>query len=505
MRLCVVTPSEEFAASAGVRIRYDRLQAAAPGMGHAIDIIPITEFLSPGDFRHDAYVFAKTYSPVAVLLAWRMRQAGKPVGIDVFDDYFTQHEDARLLRYRQWFSAMQAPVDFYLCSTPRLAEAMAPLTGGKPVHIIADPAPAVGIEDMALALRRKQESFAASRQLRILWFGIGDNPYFPVGIHDLAAHGALLAGLAAPGVEVTLRILTNLRALNAQGLARLRHLPIPYTIEEWTEQREAEELAQAHAAFLPVSAQPFSRVKSLNRAITALASGTQVLAAGFPLYDPLAEFIYEDAGLLMKDYAGGLSRLRPETLPAFSAALQRLANPVSGVETMFAALSACKSPAEHAPAHGKAFSSHLLVVHGAQPDGRAHKLAARFNCLTVLGPDCRENLNCNIRFTATDAGVRVFVEENTAGLLAARWHQHLKPHGMIGGANFRELMPGQGVPVMDQAVSRLLAMPGIARLAAAAPAIRQQTAAILKALFPGAHLVVNDRLALGEPSSWSSA
>jgi len=504
MRLCIVTPSEEFAASAGVRIRYDRLQAAAGGMGHAIDIVPLGEFQSRGDFRHDAYVFAKTYSPVAPVLAWRMRQSGKRVGLDVFDDYFTQHDDARLLRYRQWFSAMQAAMDFYLCSTSSLARAIAPLTEGKPLCVIADPAPAIPSDELEQRLRQKQQHRDAG-ELRVLWFGIGDNPYFPVGLRDLVNHGSALSDLSKSGRAIDLRILTNRRALNPEGLALLRRLPVPYTIEEWTEEREADELTRADVAFLPVSAQPFSRVKSLNRAVTALVKGTQVLTAGFPLYAPLDPFIYRNAAGLAADFAAGALRLRPETCAPFLQALDHLANPVLGVESLFELLSSIRAMEDVSPSKSQAFPPDVLVVHGARPDGRVHKLAPAFGGLTVKGPDCSENWNCNIRFDCTGTAVRVFVEDSAADFVAPPFRDHLKPHGMIGNKSFFELMPDAQAPIIDAAASRLLASPTLPNLAAAAPALRNQTAAILKALFPGAHLVVNDRLALSHPSSWSSA
>ena len=76
MRICIVTPSEEFAASAGVRIRYDRLALAAAELGHKISLQPITTFQARGDFVHDVYIFAKTYTPHACVLALRMLQHG---------------------------------------------------------------------------------------------------------------------------------------------------------------------------------------------------------------------------------------------------------------------------------------------------------------------------------------------------------------------------------------------------------------------------------------------
>ena len=191
MRICIVTPSEEFVASAGVRIRYDRLAVAARELGHEIALQPIADFQSRGDFQHDVYIFAKTYTPIACLLARRMRQSGRRVGLDIFDDYFTQTADTRLLRYRLWFNDMAEIADFFLCSTERLAAAITALIGNKPLAVIADPSEVIDQQFLDHVVERKARQIAAGEPVRITWFGIGDNPYFPVGLRDLAAFGGV--------------------------------------------------------------------------------------------------------------------------------------------------------------------------------------------------------------------------------------------------------------------------------------------------------------------------
>ena len=114
-----------------------------------------------GDFRHDVYIFAKTYTAASCLLAWRMRQCGKPVGVDVFDDYFTQTANARMLRYRSWFAAMAGLMDFFLCSTERLGEAIRQLLGGKPLAVIADPAEGFDVQQLETVCQQLHTLLAA--------------------------------------------------------------------------------------------------------------------------------------------------------------------------------------------------------------------------------------------------------------------------------------------------------------------------------------------------------
>ena len=509
MRVCIVTPSEEFSASAGVRIRYDRLTAAARMIGHEISLQPIGEFQSAGDFVHDAYIFAKTYTPVSTLLAWRMRQEGKRVGLDIFDDYFTQTDDPRLLRYRLWFADMNEVADFHLCSTPRLAAAIAPLLNGKPLQVIDDPSDVLDPQLLVHLLAAKAKRRASEKSIRILWFGIGDNPFFPVGLRDLSAFGHQLAAFRAPGSAVSLRILTNTRALTADGLASLRRLPVPYTIEEWTPDRERSELRQADVCFIPVNAQPFSRVKSLNRAISALAEGCQVLSAGFPLYDALGEFIYRSAEVLRNDLHTEEPALSPVTLPALISRLTDIANPYTGAERLFGHIKAAPSlpieaeapDATDLPPVIAGYASRLAVVHGAQPEGRLQKLARRFGGLTVKGPSCREDWNCQIRLDLTAQGrLRVLVENGICAMVHDDFKPFLMPAGRIKDHDFHELLLDKtplaplvrGWPGSDPV--------SLIRMYAAAPRFESDALAICRSIMPSVRFLPNEKLAVVAPA-----
>ena len=509
MRVCIVTPSEEFSASAGVRIRYDRLAAAARFIGHEIVLQPMAEFKSRGDFVHDTYIFAKTYSPIAPVLAQRMRQADKRVGLDIFDDYFTQTSDQRLLRYRLWFAAMAEVSQFYLCSTPRLAAAITPLTRGKPLEVIGDPSDVLDPPLLDYLLAAKCARRKSDGVIRVLWFGIGDNPYFPVGLRDLSAYGHLLRAFNDAGARAELRILTNTRALTAEGLGSLRRLPLVYTIEEWTPDREADELRTADLCFLPVNAQGFSRVKSLNRAVTALTAGCQVLSAGFPLYDELGPFVYRSAPELRDDLLRGQPALRSETVGDLVNVLNSLASPYTGAGSLFQFLSRIHLPRDQFGA-GKTepvmddtswppspvFAADLAVIHGAQPEGRLHKLVQRFNGLTVKGPLCREEWNCQIRFDVTDRGrLRVLVEQETAKLLDKEYRRRLVPFGAVKDMIFEEVQL-DATPLAPHVTGWPLVQPNsLIRLYALSPRLETSLMSICRTIMPGVRFILNEKLA----------
>ena len=501
MRICMVTPSEEFSASAGVRIRYDRIALAMRELGHDMVLQPIANFQSRSDFSHDVYVFAKTYTPVANVLARRMRQAGCPVGIDVFDDYFTQTADTRLLRYRLWFDGMAEIADFFLCSTRRLAAAITPLLRGKPLGIVADPSDMIDQQLLDHVTRRKEAELAAGAPLQIAWFGIGDNPYFPVGLRDLSAYGGWLKGFRGQGAE--LHILTNVRALNATGLAMLRRLPLPVTVEEWTAQREREALLKSHVCFIPVNSQPFSKVKSLNRAITALAAGCQVLSAGFPLYEEIGAFVYRSAEALNGDLAARRPLLRSGSVGPFAALMTERANPYRGAAAMLAAIEQVRLAPPAAAEAGDGpprFAADLAVLHGSLPDAKLHKLVQRLNGFAVKGPTCRENWNCHLRLDVTEGGgLRVFIAEAMLEHLAPGFRAACKPHGKIKDLDFAEIkLDDIGLGGFGRGWA-LAETPATIKLYAVAPRIAGAALALCRALFPTLCFELNERLSAAPP------
>lgn len=502
MRICIVTPSEEFGASAGVRIRYDRLALAALELGHKISLQPITTFQDRGDFAHDVYIFAKTYTPNACVLALRMIQHGCRVGVDIFDDYFTQTADVRLLRFRQWAAEMAEIAQFFLCSTPRLAAAITPLLKAKPLGVISDPSEIIDQQFLDQVLRRNSAHLVAGGPLRIMWFGIGDNPFFPVGIRDLAAFGGLLQGFEG----AQLRILTNARALTAAGLAALRRLPLPYSIEEWNPERERRELLDSHVCFLPVNNQPFSKVKSLNRAITALSAGCQVLSAGYPLYEDLGEFVYRSPQRLHDDLRTGSCLLRSETLGGFMSVVIAKANPFHGAAIMAAVIDKVAVPRAATAAATDKFEPDVAALHGSTPDGKLHKLVQRFNGYAVKGPTCQENWNCQLRLDVADGGrLRVFVIHALMEQVAQAYQENLVPHGMIKDLDFLEIRL-DGTPLAPLAKGWALAEnPTAIKEHAVAPRLSGDALTICETLFPGVAFVNNDRLAAAAPRRRASA
>ena len=286
MRLSILVPSEEYRSYAGARIRYHRLAYELARHGIVLTTENIGQF-DPSTTDSDAVLISKCHDAQSLVAAAALSNRGKLVGVDLFDDYFSQNTDSRLVAYRNWLTQLLEICDFALCSTKEMAAVIQAFRSGLATHVMNDPAPAHDADCVSALLEKKLHDARSERHIKITWFGIGDNPFFPVGLADLSFHGVLLKELVRSGMDVELTILTNRRALTVDGLSLVRELPIKSRVVEWNEPAEREALAQALMTFLPVNAQPFSIAKSLNRAFTELSSGSQVLSVGYHLYEAL--------------------------------------------------------------------------------------------------------------------------------------------------------------------------------------------------------------------------
>lgn len=415
MRLCIVAPSEEYLGLAGVRIRYRRIAEHLQRHGHALEIEVIDRFRSLPQFVHDAYVFSKCYDGRSVLIGQLLRGSARIVGIDMFDDYFSQRADSRFVAYRDWLRSMVEVSDFFLCSTQRMHEVVHGYKPDLPGHVLNDPYDDADATRIAQVARRNLEAAHAQRRVAACWFGVGDNPHFEVGLHDLHAFGEALARLQQRGWDVHLSILTNRRALDVSGLERLRRLPLRWDLDEWTEERERELLARSLVAFIPVNAQAFSIAKSLNRAISALTAGAQVLSNGYPLYAPLDPFVYRDPDALLEDLERRELKLREASLPTLLGLLGSIGDPNEEAARCAAFLESHsqRKSAGAAPRMSEA-SACVGVLHGVRSPGVVHQTAQRLKQLSIGSPFAIESLNYDLRFVRGDRGSVVAQLSDTA-------------------------------------------------------------------------------------------
>ncbi|MBO0661383.1 hypothetical protein J1C48_02235 [Jiella sp. CQZ9-1] len=294
-------------------------------------------------------------------------------------------------------------------------------------------------------LTEKYADLTSSRALHVAWYGMGDNPYFSVGLPDLCGFAGHLEALQRPGWTVKLTILTNRRAMVADQLVELRKIPVPFELKEWSLAEEEELLKKSHISFLPVCAQNFSVVKSLNRAVTALCHGTQVFSPGFDLYDRLDDFIYQRAAPLNDAIDSGQFRLRDETILKLEEVFADCADPAAEARRLMAFLQEreehriAASPIGLAPEASPDPSCALIC--GRDTNATAYRLAKRTGILTIASPGTPVTANFDIRFEWNDTftGLNLLISEAVCARLADEIAGKARPCGRIIETTYRKL------------------------------------------------------------------
>jgi len=419
MRLIVLVPSDEYRTYAGARIRYGRLASELQKAGIQIDLEEIGSFSVDRD-DYEALLISKCHDAQALVIAATASRRGKLVGLDLFDDYFSQVADSRLVRFRRWLMQLVPSLSYAVCSTPLIARILLGLRADLPVRVVNDPAPDFDVGALKAALDAKLSAARDTQTIRLAWFGIGDDPHFKVGLSDLAAYADWVRSLSHQGWTLELTVATNARALNTDALARLNGLPIRTTMEEWSEDGERALLARSFACFLPVNAQNFSAAKSLNRAVTSLSAGCQVLSAGYPLYDFLRDYIYRDPALLLQDLANGVMRHSPAGVNEFLHAISSIASAETEARGFADFLRNIQvSPTEEC--------GRLVLIHGQATSGAAHKLIQAAGGLSIASPYCGTPLRFDVTFRGSAGAIEMLVTEKASKLLSPDLRERLQP------------------------------------------------------------------------------
>lgn len=384
MKIQILVRSADWLNSAGTRIRYARLKRELNALGWHLAIDPIANISEGLRLNADIYLFSKCQDAAALMLADMLREAGALVGFDLFDDYFSG-QDSLTFGYRAFQRALCGKVDFLLCSTGRMAEIARDFDPQVPLHVMNDPHDPILTATVARSLGVRLAKAQDNRSVDVVWFGHGNNPIFPIGLNDAVAFGPELEALGQAGWEVRLKVLTNPDALDQAVLGALQTLPAQVSIEDWSEAGEAAALDQALIAFLPVNFQNFSIAKSLNRAVSALARGTQVLSPGFPLYEALGPFIYRSGQALADDLARGSLRLNSASLDDLAKRFAAIADPTEEAAELvrfFAGLAAPQArPVEQRVMRG--------IIHGSSSPPAIHRLCNAMGWLSLGSPYSR--------------------------------------------------------------------------------------------------------------------
>jgi hypothetical protein len=192
---------------------------------------------------------------------------------------------------------------------------------------------------------------------------------------------------------------------------------VPFVIREWSKKREDEALSRCLVSFLPVNFQPFSIAKSLNRGLSALVGGTQLLTAGFPLYESLAEYVYDDAASLIDDLENSKLKLCSEKLGEFAEWVGERAAPAAEAQNLakFFASKTKSSPKEADD------ERHCAVLHGAKSTASINSFTQRLGCLSLASPLLPGGMRCDahIGFFGNEPSLKLRVSEAALNHLPA--------------------------------------------------------------------------------------
>jgi hypothetical protein len=415
MKISVLIPSEEFRTYAGARIRYGRIKPFLEENGHEFTLEDVSSF-DLAAANCDVLIISKNHDARSLVIAADLSNRGCVVGLDLFDDYYSQVHDSRLVRFRTWLAQAVEICDFALCSTSAMVRVVHGYRPELVTHVMNDAAADDRLRVMPDILARKLRDARDRRQLKLCWFGNGDNPHFPVGLSDLASFGGMLGEIMQAGLDVELTVLTNTRALGPEGLTSVMQLPVRTVLEEWSEERETELLLESTACFLPVNAQNFSIAKSLNRAISALTSGCQVISAGYPLYDPLNKLIYRDIATFLYDLHVGELKFSEQRLDIYRLMLEQCAS----AEKEATSLASFLCGRQNARKDVGNPSRVIALVHGLSTHSAAHKLVQTAGGFSIASPYCSAKLDFDAIMKGTPGADMTFLSPNQT-------HAQLRP------------------------------------------------------------------------------
>jgi len=489
VKIAVIVQSEKFLASAGVQIRYLRFKAMLSEADEAeLVFLTLHALEAERQYTADVYLFVKTFTADALTLMAHLSGLRKVVGQDLFDDYFSQFGDARLARFRTWLGRSAPFTDFAVCTTSRMSEVVRSYLPDVPITPVDDPMHHLDRDALDRRLAAKLLRMRRERRVRLIWFGIGDNPYFPVGLQDFIANAEAVTDLQKAGWAVDVTVLTNDRALTSLTLPRLAKLPATIDLTTWSVAVERKALEEADAVLLPVSGQSFSRAKSLNRAITAIENGCQVISQGFPLYRRLDPLIYTDVGQFALDLTRGALRVSALTLNEQADRLRTLGDPRTLTVSF---LSACRQAFKGKKQATSAAPGLLCVLHGMESPVAQHKLVSRLGGLSVKTPFHDARWNYHLRFDVEGGQLVVLIEGGQVGRLAAGIQVDQRPR-IVHERTFLEVLLPDAASASEVPI-HCIASPHLAARLAVYPALMRHAERVVRHLFPQPRVLVSER------------
>ena len=239
--------------------------------------------------RYRVVVFQKAYSDNDLAIAAHLRPHGVRTVFDLCDNHFYNPNCRPDYRERaDRLCRMIESVDAVTAATPELARVI-----DRPSTVIDDALDIVK-RDWWAELRRRWPR--RRRSLRLVWFGNAglDDP--PFGLVDLQRIRPQLQALHNHR-PIRLTVISNSREAFER---RMAHAPFPVRYYDWDTSTYQRIVRRQDLCLIPISDNPFTRCKTVNRLALSLLLGVPAAADPIPELRELCSFA------LMGDWTKGL-------------------------------------------------------------------------------------------------------------------------------------------------------------------------------------------------------
>lgn len=276
-------------------------------------------------------VFSKAYEAEDIALAERLKQQHVRVLFDICDDHaYGAERDHKINERASRLRKMLCTADIVVTSTPALADSLVSRYEflRNQVVVISDSLDSVMSQDSARAMPSGVKGWVDLMRLRyflrtnegkrrLVWFGNHGVGHAASGMVDLQRVRSIIerSSLESP---LTLTVISN---SYRKYLDVSRSWQIPMCYIPWRYATFSNALRMHDVAIFPISKNPFTLVKSMNRPATALMAGLGVIADAIPSYEELRQFVFLD------DWESGLQNYNlrmPQEIERINAAQEYL-------------------------------------------------------------------------------------------------------------------------------------------------------------------------------------
>jgi hypothetical protein len=291
----------------GIRIGWYVAGDAATASVRLRCLVPLKRLVAQGHLacvwqdnkngKFDVVIFSKIYDDGALQTAQRLRTRGTRIILDLCDNHWFGAEDhsavaARTVRLER----MLQVVDRVTASTPLLAQQITSRFGLEKAKISVIPDPVLPVQPAALSLKGRWDMGRLKRFLcdhpqayHLVWFGNHGAGHARSGMEDLER----IRHIIDVSEELfSLTVISN-SASKYQEIFKDWRLPVRYI--PWRIDTIDAMLTMHDCAVIPITPNPFTLAKTMNRPATALMAGLEVFADRIPSYDELSPFITLDS------------------------------------------------------------------------------------------------------------------------------------------------------------------------------------------------------------------